>query len=165
MDTSEPVLFNHALGNQYRIFEVVAVPGHERDTHVLTQGQLTDINRRTVSKNVTAGYRITVFDQRLLGDAGILIRAGVLSQVIDINTCLTRVRFIVVDANNNSPGINALDDTASEGHHTDPGIPRHIALHTGTNQRLLRFKSGHCLTLHVRTHQRAVRIIVFKKRN
>ena len=38
MDAGESILFDHALGNQYRIFEVVAVPGHESDTHILTQG-------------------------------------------------------------------------------------------------------------------------------
>ncbi len=41
MDRRETILLHDALGDEDRILEVVAVPGHERDQHVLAQRQLT----------------------------------------------------------------------------------------------------------------------------
>ena len=43
VDRREAILLHHALGDQDRILEVVAVPGHERDQHVLAQRQLAQI--------------------------------------------------------------------------------------------------------------------------
>ncbi len=45
MDRCEAILFYYALRNEDRVLEVIAIPGHERDTHVLTQRQLTRIYR------------------------------------------------------------------------------------------------------------------------
>ena len=49
--------------------------------------------------------------------------------------------------------------------YTDTGIDRCLCLHTGSYYRCLGGKKRHCLTLHVRSHQRTVRIIVLQERN
>ncbi len=38
MDRCEAVFFDHPMGNQDRVLEVVAIPGHERDEQVLAEG-------------------------------------------------------------------------------------------------------------------------------
>ena len=40
----QAILFDHSLRNKNRVFEVVAIPGHESDSHVLTKCQLTHIH-------------------------------------------------------------------------------------------------------------------------
>src|SRR5690606_8183952 len=55
MDSGETIFLHHTLRNQNGVFEVVTVPGHKCDAHVLTQSQLTHIDRRTVGKNIAAG--------------------------------------------------------------------------------------------------------------
>ena len=43
VDRGVTVFLNDALRNEDGIFEVVAIPRHERDQHVLTQGQFAQI--------------------------------------------------------------------------------------------------------------------------
>ena len=53
MDRGEHVVAHDALGDQDAVFEVVAVPGHERDQHVPAKCQLAEVGRRTVGDDVT----------------------------------------------------------------------------------------------------------------
>jgi hypothetical protein len=46
VDRGVDVFLDHLLGDQDRVFEVVATPGHERDDHVPAEGQLARIRRR-----------------------------------------------------------------------------------------------------------------------
>jgi hypothetical protein len=48
MDAGEAIFLHHALGDEDRVLEVVAVPGHEGDAQVLAQRQLAHVRRRTV---------------------------------------------------------------------------------------------------------------------
>ena len=73
MDRSKTILFNHPLGDQDRIFEVVAIPGHEGDTHVLPQRQLTHIHRGAISHDIATRNRFPDTHQRTLIDTGILV--------------------------------------------------------------------------------------------
>ena len=50
VDGREAVLLDDALGDQDRVFEVVAVPRHERDAHVLAERELAQVVRRTVGQ-------------------------------------------------------------------------------------------------------------------
>ena len=52
VDRGEDVVLDDALGDQDRVLEVVAVPRHERDEHVLAERQLADIGRGTVGDDV-----------------------------------------------------------------------------------------------------------------
>ena len=49
--------------------------------------------------------------------------------------------------------------------HTDTGVYCCFCLNTGTYNRCFGKEQGHCLTLHVGTHQCTVRIIVLQERN
>ena len=62
MDGGETVFLYDFFGNQDGILKVIAVPGHERDTHVLPQRQLTQIHGGTIRQDVTAGNNVTLLD-------------------------------------------------------------------------------------------------------
>ncbi len=68
-------------------------------------------------------------------DTGILVGTGVLGEVININTGITRFNFIVIDTHNNPAGVNVLDDTTAATDHTDTGVRCHMAFKTGSHQR------------------------------
>ena len=81
----EHVIAHDALGDQDRILEVVAIPGHERDQHVLAERQITQFGRWAISNDVALLDLLANLDQWPLVDAGILIGALEFHQTININ--------------------------------------------------------------------------------
>ncbi len=55
VDRGEDVVGHDALGEEDRVFEVVAHPRHERDEHVLAERQIAEIGRRTVGDDFAGG--------------------------------------------------------------------------------------------------------------
>src|SRR5690606_18806899 len=127
--------------------------------------QLTHVHRGTVGQDVATRDFLAVAHQRTLRDAGVLVGAGVLDQVVDIHACLTGLRFFVIHTHDDTAGVDVVDHATTLGHHAHAGVLRHVALHAGTNQRLLGTQGGHSLTLHVRTHQGAVGVVVLEEGN
>ena len=165
MDSGEAVFLNHALGDEDGVFEVVAVPRHERDAHVLAQRQFTEVGGRAVCQHVAALNRLTQGHARHLVDAGVLVRAGVLGQVIDVDTCFARVHLVFVNFDNDTGGIHVLHHAAALGNGGYAGVDGNSTFHTGTYQRLISAQGRNRLTLHVRTHQCTVGVIVFQERD
>ncbi|MNQ40213.1 hypothetical protein D3C85_538590 [compost metagenome] len=165
MDGGEAVFLDHALGQADGVFEVEAVPRHERHAHVLTESQLAHVGGRAIGHDVAARHHITLADQRTLVDAGVLVGTGVLGQVVDVDTRFAGLDLVVVHAHHDAAGIDRVDHPAATGHHADAGVTGDVALHPGTHQRLVGTQGRHGLTLHVRTHQSAVGVVVLEERN
>ncbi|MDT4829235.1 hypothetical protein FQZ97_626500 [compost metagenome] len=165
MDGGEAIFLHHALGQADGVLEVEAVPGHERDAHVLTQSEFTHVGGRTIGEDVGASNHVTLLHQRTLVDAGVLVGTRVLGQVVDIHTCFAGLDFVVVDANHDTAGVHGVDHTATTGHDADAGVTGDIALHAGTYQRLVGTQGRHGLTLHVRAHECTVGVVVLEERN
>ena len=70
MDRGEDVVAHDALGDEDGVLEVVAVPRHERDEHVLAERELAQLGRRTVGDDVALRTCVAHLHQRTLGDAG-----------------------------------------------------------------------------------------------
>src|SRR5690606_35705972 len=153
VDGGQAVFLNHALGQADGVFEVEAVPRHERNAQVLTQRQLAHVGGRTVGHDVATRNHVTLIHQRTLVDAGVLVGAGVLGEVVDVDAGFAGFDFGVVDAHHDAAGIDRVDHAATTGDHADTGVTGDVALHAGTHQRLVGAQGRHSLTLHVRTHQ------------
>ena len=102
VDRREAIVMNDTLRDQDGVFEVVAVPGHERDQQVLAQRQLTQVSRRTVRQHVAARDHIARLHQRTLVDAGVLVGTGVLGQRVDVDARFGSRGFLVVYANHDT---------------------------------------------------------------
>ena len=133
MDRSKTILLDDSLGNENRILKVVTIPGHKGDAHVLAKGQLTHVYRRTVGQNVAAINTITHFDNRTLVDTGILVRALVLSQVVDVDGGFTLGDIVSIDTDNDTACINRIDCSRASRHLTNPRVSRNVTLHTRTH--------------------------------
>src|SRR5699024_3080883 len=66
VDGGKSILLHYSLRDQDGVFKVVAVPGHERNAHVLAKRQLTEVDRRAVSQNVAFGHYISTSDNGTL---------------------------------------------------------------------------------------------------
>ena len=113
MNSSEPVFLHHAFRDKDRVLEVVTVPGHESDAQVLSQRQLAHVGARTVGQHVAAHDNITRRNQRPLVDAGVLVGARILGEVVDIHTRLARHGLVVVGAHHDTSRIDGIDHAAT----------------------------------------------------
>ena len=53
MDRGKAIFLNNTLRDQDGILKVVSIPWHKRNAHILTQGELAEINRWSISQHVT----------------------------------------------------------------------------------------------------------------
>src|SRR5205814_5265426 len=114
VDRGEDVVLHDPLGEQDRVFEVVAVPRHERDQYVAAERELAEIGRGTVGNDVALPDDIANLHQRTLVDAGRLVGALVLHQPVDIDAGLGRVE-IFGGTDHDAGGVDLVDDAGTAG--------------------------------------------------
>ncbi|CAM5196674.1 hypothetical protein CDEN61S_01685 [Castellaniella denitrificans] len=163
VDRRVAVVGDDALGDQHRVLEVVAVPGHERDQHVLSQGQLAQVAGGAIGQHVAARDQVAARHDGPLVDVGVLVGTGVLLQVVDVHADFAGDVLVVVHADHDALGVDEVHDPAAHGLHGRARVHRHGALDAGTDQRLFRPQAGHGLALHVGTHQGPVGVVVFQE--
>ena len=93
VDRGEHVVLDDALGDQDRILVVVAVPRHERDEAVAAERQLAEIGRGAVGDDVAGLDHVADLHQRALVDAGVLVRALELLQLVDVDAGVAGIDF------------------------------------------------------------------------
>ena len=103
-------------------------------------------------------------DERTLVDTGVLVRTRVLRQVVDIDT---RLRRIVSSSLTRTTMRDASTESTyrRDGDHRHARVDRNGTLDAGTDERRFGAQRRHSLALHVRAHQRAVRVVVLEERN
>ena len=152
------ISLNEVFTKKNSILVVVTFPWHICNDNVVAQCQLTMVSSRTISYRLLRLYHITLKYDRELVDAGALVGAHKLLELV-------LIKIAVLSADNNlvcTYGIN-YTGMLSQNHNT--GVARCLVLHTSTNQWSLGTEKRNCLTLHVGTHQCAVSIIVFQEWN
>ena len=73
--------------------------------------------------------------------------------------------MLAFDAHDDAFGVDRIDDAVTAGKNHGARIARRDAFHAGADDRSLRAQQRHGLALHVRAHQRAVRVVVLEERN
>src|SRR5829696_10111390 len=78
----EGVVLDDPLGDDNGVLEVDPLPRHESHEQILTQGQLALVGGGAVGHDGPGLDLITLLDERALVDAGPLVGAGELPQVV-----------------------------------------------------------------------------------
>ena len=164
MDRGENVVADDTFGDQDGVFEVVAVPGHEGAKNVTAEREFAQLRRRTVGNDVASFDLVAHFHQRTLRDAGALVGTGEFLHLEDINRRLVGV-FFIRRMDNDTVCIDLVDDTGTRCRDRSTGVAGNCRFHTGTDQRCVGTHQRNGLTLHVRAHKRAVRVIVLEERD
>ncbi len=89
VDRRVVVVLHQALGNQNRVFKVVAAPRHEGDKHVAPQSELALLRAGAVGQHLAFRDPVSLADDRLLVDAGVLIRSLEFRERIDVRAHFT----------------------------------------------------------------------------
>ena len=116
------------------------------------------IGSRTICQNLLFNNLVAFEDDRTLVNAGALVGTFEFQQRIYIYLAIfsTYTDFVAYYADN-------LAGTFSQD--ADTGVRSNLVFHTGTDNRSLSTEQRYSLTLHVRTHQSTVSVIVFQERN
>ena len=85
MDGGEHVVLHQPLREQDSILVVIALPGHEPDEHVASQGDLALVRGGAVRQDFALLHHLVLAHQRQLVDAGALVGAGIFDELIDFN--------------------------------------------------------------------------------
>src|SRR6185437_14678829 len=165
VNRGEAVFLHDALGDEDRVLEVVAVPGHERDEQVLPERELAEVGRRAVSQHVATRDVITRVHQRTLVDTGVLVRARVLREVVDVHARLAGGGLVVIHTHHDAGRVDGVHEAAALGDDRNTGVDGYRTLHSGADERHLGTQGRHRLALHVRAHERAVRVVMLEERD
>ena len=127
---------------------------------------------RAVGDDFALLHVLAFLDDRLLVDAGAGVRAHELAQLVDVDAVLRvvlelllAVRHFAVLRDDDLVGGDAGDFAGAFRDDDRLGIARDLAFHAGADERRLGDEQRHALALHVRAHQRAVRVIVLEERD
>ena len=168
VDRSVVVLLDQLLADQDGVFEVVAAPGHEGHQHVASQRQFAHIGAGAVGQHVAFHHPLPDFDDRLLVDAGVLVGALELGELVNVGAHLARKLAFVggaFHADDDALAIHRIHHAGALAEHHRARIARRHVLHAGAHVRRVGAQQRHGLALHVGAHQRAVGVVVFEERN
>ena len=167
MDRGVIVFLDQLFGYQNGVLKVIASPRHERNKHVSAECKLAAVGTRAVSDDLALSDLFAGLDDRSLVDTGVLVGTLEFDQRIDIRRNLTRDSSVdlVVGLHDNAFGIDIIHDAVTLGDDNRTRIACGDLFHTGADIRRLGTKKRHRLTLHVRTHQGAVGVVVLKERD
>jgi hypothetical protein len=161
VDRRVRVVLDQRLGHEDRILEVVAPPGHEGDEDVPAQGQLAPLGAGAVGQNLPRLDALAFVHDRALVDAGVLVRPLELGQGVDVRPEV--LAPLGADPDDDAPRIHEIHDAVALAGHDgtrvacgDPFHPRADQGCPGSDQR-------HRLALHVRAHERPVRVVVLQE--
>ena len=150
------VVAHQALRHQDRVLVVVALPGHVGDQHVLAEGDLAAFTGRAVGQHLTGDHRVAELHDRAVIQAGVLVGALVLLQVVGVVVAV----FI---ADHDGGGIHIGHRAVHGGDRHHARVAGHLGFQAGAHERTLRAQQRHSLTLHVRAHQGAVGVVVLEE--
>src|SRR5216684_707762 len=161
------VVLHQFFADQDGVFEVVAAPREKRHEDVAPQGQLAALGARAVGQHLALFHAVAHAHERLLADAGVLVRTLELDELIDVRThfAAEHAGVIGLHAHDDALGVDLIDDAFALAEYDRAGIARSDAFHAGADERRFTLDQRHSLALHVGTHQRAVGVVIFEERD
>src|SRR4029079_11129081 len=156
VDAREQVVAHEAVADDDRVLVVAALPAHERDEHVPAERELAHLGGARVGDGLAIGDARADIDDRALVDARPLVGADELLELV-----LVELTGIGLDGD--ALRGHAGDHPAALGDEDLAGVTGGALLHAGADDRRLRLEERHGLALHVRTHERAIGVVVLEE--
>src|SRR6266581_4948413 len=149
------------------LLEVVAAPGEKRHENIAAKREFAAFGARAVGQNLTLLHAVTYTNERLLADAGVLVRALELNQLVYVRAYFAAEHAGVIgfDAHDDAFGVHLIDNAFALAEYDRAGVARGDALHACADQRRFAADERHGLALHVGTHERAVGVVVLEERD
>src|SRR3954453_4424423 len=158
VDAGEQVVANEPIADDDRVLVVAALPAHERDQDVAPERELAQLGRAGVGQRLAVGHPVADVDDRPLVDARALVAANELQELV-------LVELARIGLDEDPLGGDAGDEAAATGDLDLARVARGALLHARADDRRFRLEERDRLALHVRTHERAVCVVVLEERD
>src|SRR6056297_846123 len=147
------VVTDQFLTDDDRVFVIETVERHEADQDVASECQFA------VSRRGTVGDDLVLFDLVADRHQGLLVLTGPFVQT------LVLFQLVVIAADFDPRRVGEGDFAGAAGADDHATVPGDLAFHSGADDRGFGHQQRNRLSLHVRTHQCAVRVVVLQERN
>src|SRR5687768_1330214 len=153
VDRREQVVLDEALAQHDGVLVVATLPGEEGDQDVLPQRHFAGIGAAAVREQLIDPYAVADVDDRALVDAGALVRAQELLELV----LVALVTLVALD--DEVVGRDADHGAAAARNEHALRVEGGAELDARADHRRLRLEERDRLAHHVRAHQRAVRVV------
>src|SRR5581483_65255 len=119
------VLFDQLLRHEDRVFEVVAAPRHEGHEDVASESELAGVGAGAVGEDLALADALSLANDRLLRDAGVLVRTLELDELVDVGAEFLRLAGLLIfrfDANDDAVRIDEVDHAAALAENHRAGV-------------------------------------------
>ena len=157
-DRREEVLLHDALGDDDAVLVVEALPWHVGNREVGAEGELGVIDGGAVGERLAGLDLIARVNDRTVVDAGGLVGALVLGEVVALGA-------VLVGVDHHVSGVDLGDGACVGGADELAGVERGTLLHAGANERRMRLDQRHGLALHVGAHEGTLGVVVLEERD
>ena len=172
VDGGKYIILHHAFAEHNGVLKVVSIPRHKRHEHILAERQFAIFGAGAIGDYLPLLHGFSQMHQRFLVHASASIGAHKLAQFIHPNATFGIVfefplagRHLAVLGDDDAFAGNGGNLARHFGFYYRARILSQSTLHTRRHQRRLSDEQRHGLALHVRAHQRAVRVIVLEEGN
>src|SRR5208282_4719185 len=118
VNRSVVILFHQLFADENSVLEVVPAPWHEGHEHVAAERQLAAIRARTVGQHLALLHAVARAYQRLLADAGVLVRALELREQVNVryDFAAQYAGLIGFHAHDHALGVHLVHDAIALAH-------------------------------------------------
>ena len=138
VDRGVVVVLDQLFADDDGVLEVVAAPRHERHQDVAAEREFAVVGAGTVGQHIALLDALPDVDDRLLVDAGVLVRALELGELVDVGADFARhLAFVDVafDAHDDALRVDRIDHAGALAEDDGAGIARGDPLHAGADDR------------------------------
>src|SRR3954447_18839130 len=157
VDRRKDVVLDEPLAEDDRVLEVEALERHERDEQVGAERELAVVGRAPVCEHLSRGDCVVQAHHRLVVDERALVRAHELRQRVRVSAVLA--------LDDDAVGVDVDEGAGVFRDDAVAGVAGRAVLEAGADERGLPHEERNGLPLHVRAHERTVRVVVLEERD
>src|SRR3984957_8432364 len=168
MHRREKVFLNHFLADHDRILKIVTLPRHERHFQVPAQRQFSVLHGIPFRQEITLFHLLPLLHGRLQVDTSLLVGLDEFRQLVYLQVLLKGnqlLLFIPIIADMDLISIHKFHHTLTLTMDLDTRVTGSLGFQSRTDDRHFGTDQRHSLTLHVRSHQRTVGIVMLQERD
>ena len=160
------VVANHTLVEHDSILIVVALPWHERHFQVAAESKFATFGGITLGEDVALLDTLSGIADGTQVDGGALVGLAELGYVVLFDGIVESHKLLVlrtVVTNADDTGVYILDYACTFSGDLRTAVADELSFNTSADYGSLAAHQGHCLAHHVRSHERAVCVVVLEE--